>query len=128
MTDETLAMGGNAREELKRRIERRIAIIDRIAELQEDLKLCKAEDKADGFTEKVIARMVKEKRADADQILAQLTLEAEIDVARHAIGLPTDLETAQRLAREAAETIPEPKPRRKSDDGKIVPFGGKKPN
>jgi hypothetical protein len=53
MTDETLAMGGNAREELKRRIERRIAIIDRIAELQ---------------------------------------------------------------------------PRRKSDDGKIVPFGGKKPN
>lgn len=126
-SDDTPSMGGNAREELKRRVERRIAVVDQIAELQEELKLFKAEDKSDGFTEKVIARMVKEKRADADQILAQLTLEAEIDVARHAVGLPTDLETAQRLAREEAETIPEPRRERKRGDT-VVDFPGKKPN
>lgn len=109
VSDAGINIGGNARQELKRRVDRRIAIVDQVADLQEDLKTFKSEDKADGFTERVIAQMVKEKRADADKLLAQLTLEAEIDVARHAVGLPTDLATAQRLAQAEAETVPEPK-------------------
>jgi uncharacterized protein (UPF0335 family) len=126
MGDEPQQLGGNAQAELKRRVERRISIVDQIAELQEEMKLFKGEDKSDGFTEKVIAQMVKEKRADADKILAQLTLEAEIDVARHAVGLPTDLETAHRLSQQEAETLPEPKRERKSkDDDNVVSLGSK---
>lgn len=116
MTSETPKSGDNSSPELKRRVERRISIVNQADELKEELKSFKAEDKADGFTEKVITQMVKEKRADADKILAQLTLEAEIDVARHACGLPTDLETAHRLAQEEAETLPEPKRERRSKD------------
>jgi hypothetical protein len=125
MGDETPKAGSNSGPELKRRVERRIAIVDQADELKEELKIFKAEDKADGFTEKVIAQMVKEKRADADKILAQLTLEAEIDVARHAVGLPTDLETAHRLSQEEAETLPQPKRERPTRDDKVVPLGGK---
>lgn len=109
MSDESMTMGGNAREELKRRVDRRIAVIDKITELQDEIKTFKAEDKSDGYNEKTIARAVKELRWDAEKILAQLTLEAEMDVVRGVVGLPTDIETASRLAQEEAEAVPEPR-------------------
>ncbi|MBL8844776.1 MAG: DUF2312 domain-containing protein [Hyphomicrobium zavarzinii] len=47
-------------EELKRRADRRMRLLDEIAGLQEDLKQCKAEDKADGYTERVLAQCIKD--------------------------------------------------------------------
>ncbi|CAA2142803.1 hypothetical protein HYPP_03819 [Hyphomicrobium sp. ghe19] len=49
-------------------------------------------------------------------MLAQLTFEAEVDVVRHALGIPTDIEAAQRLSKEDAETLPEPKRTREPRD------------
>lgn len=113
MKDETPELGGNAAAELKRRIDRRVRLLDEVAELQEELKGFKAEDKSDGFTEAAIANAVKMLRADAEKVLATLLLEAEIDVYRKAAGVPTDIETAQEAAVEAAESLPAPKERRR---------------
>lgn len=116
MTD-TPTLGGNAAADLKRRIDRRVRLLDEVAELQEELKGFKAEDKSDGYNEKAIANAVKMRRADAETVLATLLLEAEIDVYRRAAGVPTDIETAQGLAHEAAESLPEPKERKRRRDG-----------
>ena len=113
MNDDTQELGGNAAADLKRRIDRRVRLLDEVAELQEELKGFKAEDKSDGYNEKAIANAVKMLRADAEKVLATLLLEAEIDVYRKAAGVPTDIETAQGLAHEAAESLPEPKERRR---------------
>lgn len=110
------ALGGNAQADLKRRIDRRVALLDEVAELQEEMKGFKAEDKADGYTEKAIADAVKLRRADPEKVLATLMLEAEIDVYREAAGVPTDIESAQALAAEAAETLPAPKEKRRDRD------------
>lgn len=120
MTTETAdsqKMGSNSETELKRRIDRRVGKLDEIAELQEELKTMKAEDKSDGFTEQAIMDAVRLRRADADKILATLTLEAEKAVYRRVAGLPTSLEAAQELAQEEAETVPEvPSKRRRRAD------------
>jgi len=116
MSDDRPALGGNAEAELKRRIERRIKLLDDVAELQEELKGFKSEDKSDGFTEKAISDAVKMRRADADKVLATLMLEAEIDVYRRVAGVPTEIEAAQEAAAAEAEAIPEPKERRRRAD------------
>ena len=116
MSDEPQAMGGNAEAELKRRIERRIKLLDDVAELQEEMKGFKSEDKSDGFTEAAIANAVKMRRAGADKVLATLMLEAEIEVYRKAAGVPTEIEAAQEVAAAEAEAIPEPKERRRRAD------------
>ena len=105
-------MGGNAEADLKWRVDRRIEKLDAVAELLGEIKDYKAEDKQDGFTEAAIMDAVKLKRADADKVLATLTLEAEKGVYRRAVGLPTDLATAQRNAAEEAGTVPESKSKR----------------
>lgn len=99
--------------ELKRRIDRRIAILDQAAELAEEIKGFKAEDKADGYNEKAIADVVKLRRADADKVLATLMFEAERDVYRRAGGVPTEIDVAQAAAAAAADTVPEPKSKKK---------------
>jgi len=109
-------MGGNAEADLKRRIDRRVTLLDEVAELQGRLKEYKAEDKSDGFTEAAIADAVKLRRADAEKVLRRLLLEAEIDVYRKAAGLPVDIETAQEWAQQAAESVPEAKSRRRRGD------------
>ena len=98
-----------AAQELKRRCDRRIEIFDQVAELQETLKTYKSEDKNDGFTEKAIAKVVRERRADAEQVLANLMFEAEVDVYRKANGLPTEIDKAAEIARSEASSVPEPK-------------------
>lgn len=74
MTTTTTTLGSNSEAELKRRIERRIEKLDEAAELAEEIKAMKAEDKADGFDEKAIMDSVKLRRADAEKLLATLTL------------------------------------------------------
>lgn len=90
----------NTGAELRRRAERRVGLLDQIGELQEELKLAKAEDKADGFTEKALAQVVKELRRGAEYQADVLQLELELDTYRAAVGLPRTLEDAQRQVAE----------------------------
>ena len=97
-------MGDNANAELVRRAERRAALLDDIAERQEELKQIKAEDRADGFSEKALAQVVKELRRGPDYQADVLQLEMELDTYRAAVGLPRTLDDAQRLvAAEASD-------------------------
>lgn len=93
--------------ELKRRADRRMTILDEIAERQENLKQCKAEDKADGYSEKALAQCLKELRKGPEFQEAQLSLELELDTYRKALGLPVTLDAAQKAAREDVETLPD---------------------
>lgn len=105
--------GNNSNVELKRRIDRRIELLDQVADINEEIKAFKAEDKADGFTEKAIADAVKLKRADAEKVLATLLYEAERDVYRKAAGVPTDIEAAEKIARQHVKEVPEPKSKKR---------------
>lgn len=120
---DTSKMGDNSGAAFKARVDRRLEVFKEADELALTLADYKAEDKSDGFNEKVIAQVVKEHRADAEKRLKILTHEAEVDAARHATGLPTDLETAMRAAQSDAESVPEPKKERKKGGEKVVPFG-----
>ncbi len=100
----------NHEAELKRRVDRRMEILDKIGEAQEELKTLKAEDKADGFNEKAMGQMVRELRRGPDYQADQITLEAELSTYRRAVGLPTSLDAAHAAVRAAAESVPEPKP------------------
>ncbi len=123
MGDETPKVGDNSGAAFKARVDRRLDLFKGADELALTLTDYKAEDKADGFSEKVIAQVVKEHRADAEKRLKILTHEAEIDAARKATGLPTDLETAMHEAQVDAESVPEPKKERTKKGEKVVPFG-----
>jgi len=114
MSDENIALGGNARAELKRRIERRLEKMDEGDEVKAEIAEFKREDKSDGFTEKVIGQVIKEKRKGPQFILAQHTLEAELQAYRDANGLPTTLEQAQAHAAKEANNVPEPKTKKKN--------------
>lgn len=116
MTD-TITIGNNSEAELKRRIDRRVDKLDELAELQEEIKAMKAEDKADGFNEKAIMDAVKLRRADAEKLLATLTFEAEKTVYRKAAGIDTDIAAAAERARREAEAVPEAKPKRRRREG-----------
>ena len=112
-------LGGNAQQDLKRRADRRVTVLDQIADLQDDMKQLKAEDKADGFNEKALAQAVKEMRRGIDFQADQLQLELEVDTYRKAVGLPRTLEDAQQLAHASAEEIEPPrKPSRGKAKGK----------
>lgn len=93
--------------ELKRRADRRMVLLDEIAERQEDLKQCKSEDKADGYSEKALAQVIKELRKGPEYQEAQLSLELELDTYRKAVGLPVTLDAAQEAARKDVESLPE---------------------
>lgn len=93
--------------ELKRRADRRMTLLNEIADLQEELKSCKAEDKADGYSEKALAQCIKELRKGPEFQEAQLSLELELDTYRRALGLPVTLDAAQEAARRDVETLPE---------------------
>ena len=110
------SLGDNAQAELKRRIDRRVDLLDEAAELAATMKDYKAEDKSDGFTEAAIADAVKLRRADPDKVLAKLMLEAEFEVYRAAAGLPIDIEAAQEIARDAAQSTPVAKSKRRRGD------------
>lgn len=113
MSDENPVMGGNTKEDLKRRVDRRLEAMEDGDEVKEKLADFKKEDRADGFTEKAISQVVKEKRKGPEFLVAQLTLEAEVKAYREATGVTTDLAEAQRIAREAADVVPEAKSEKK---------------
>lgn len=105
----TIPASNGASAELKRRIDRRVKLLEDAAELAAQLKDYKAEDKDDGFTEAAIADSVRLRRADPEKVLRRLLLEAEFEVYRRAAGLPVSIERAQEIARDAAGSVPEPK-------------------
>lgn len=98
-------MGSNSREVLRERVRRRVEVLGQIDDLKQTLKDYKDEDKADGFTEKAIAQVVKEMRKGVDFQADQLQLELEVDTYRAANDLPTTLADAQKLAHAAAEDV-----------------------
>lgn len=106
MTEAT-TLPSNSVEDLKRRVDRRRDILDQIAELQEEIKAFKAEDKAEGYTERVIGQAIKELRKGAEYQADQLSLELELHTYRTALGLPVTLEDAQARAAEEAATLPD---------------------
>lgn len=88
MTDTLeVTIGANAASELKRRVERRIDLLDQIADLQEEIKMFKLSDKADGYDEKALGQVIKEIRAGADYREAVHTLAGVTDAYRRALGL-----------------------------------------
>lgn len=110
----TLVLGGNAAESFRRRVEEISGTLNEIAELQDKVKDLKKELKDDGFDTKAINKVLRELRMGADKMASQLELELVLDTYRHAVGLPTDLETAQRLAKESAGALPEKEGRGKA--------------
>lgn len=99
--------GNQYNAELKRRADRRMELLDQIADLQEELKQAKAEDKADGYSEKALAQCLKELRKGPDYQEAQLALELELNTYRSALGLPVTLDAAQQAVRSDVEALPE---------------------
>lgn len=107
----------NVNADLVHRAKRLSEQLDKVAEAQEEIKLIKAEAKADGYDPKVLSQIVKEQRRGPEYQAAQLTLELEVMTYRIAVDLPVDLEVAQKLARDAAAGDGlEPKTRKGSPD------------
>ena len=116
----TADIGDNSNAELKRRAERRIGILDKIADLQEELKAHKQQDKEDGFNEKALGQVIKELRKGVDYQADQLQLEMELNTYRRAVDLPTNLADAQKLAVNEASEVQPPRreERKRKRDGK----------
>lgn len=113
-------IGGNAKAQLESYARRISEGLDRVAEGQEAVKAAKAEAKAEGYSLKALSQCVKEKRKGAKHSADQLQLELELVTYRKALGLPADLETAQKLAAQEAGEVPEPK-RGSGDDAEEMP-------
>lgn len=101
--------GSNADEILRERASRRIKLLDDIADLQTQLKDFKDEDKHDGFSEKALGQIIREQRKGIEYQCDQLMLELELHTYRKAVGLPTDLEFAQKAVRDEVEAAPKVK-------------------
>lgn len=99
-------MDNGADVELKRRAERRIAVLDQIEEAKSELKLFKDEDKADGYSEKALGAAIKSMRKGPEWHAEQLMFELEVDTYRKACGLTTDAEEAQKIALDAVSAAP----------------------
>ena len=99
-------MEKSAADELKRRASRRAKVLDEIAEMQEELKTLKSEDKAAGYNEKALAAAIKSLRKGIEWHADQLAFELEVDVYRRACGLTTDAAEADQQARDAIEKLP----------------------
>lgn len=115
MRDETgrLVLGGNAAETFRRRVQDISDKLDEIAELQDAVKDLKKDLKTDGYDAKAVNKVLREMRLGPEKMASQLELELVLDTYRHAVGLPVDLETAQRLAKEAAGDLPEPEKKKR---------------
>lgn len=77
--------------------------LDEVVTGQEALKLVKAEAKAEGFDLKILGKAITEMRKGPDYQADCLLAEAELDTIRHALGLPTEPEDAQKRALAAAQ-------------------------
>lgn len=110
MGDEVVVnLGANAKADLRGRAEELAGVLDDIAELQDRAKEIKADAKSEGYDMKAFNQIVKERRRGPDYQADQLQLEMVLDTYRTAVGLPTDLATAQEAARKEAGDVPEPK-------------------
>ncbi|OYW56818.1 MAG: hypothetical protein B7Y80_01665 [Hyphomicrobium sp. 32-62-53] len=118
-TETVVALGDNAEAELKRRVDRRVEIVEELAAIKTRLDEFKKEDKADGFNDKAIVHAVKMRTADPEKVLATLLLEAECKLYRKAAGVATEIDEAEKAVRKHVAEVPEPKPKgkgRRRDD------------
>lgn len=115
MSETIATLGRNQASDLKGRAQELAAVLDEIAEAQERAKEIKAEAKSEGYDMKAFNQVVKELRRGPDYQADMLQLELVLDTYRRGVGLPTELEAAQKLVAEQAGTIPEDeKPGRKA--------------
>ncbi len=105
MGDEVTKPNGHETD-LARRVDRRVELEKQILELKDELKAHVAEDKSDGFNDKVIKRCVREKLASAARLVDQLTFEAELTTYRRASDLPTTIDEAHARAKVEADKVP----------------------
>lgn len=93
----TAEIGDNSgRAELTRRAKGIAALLDQIADIQEEVKQLKAEAKADGYDMRALGKVIAELRKPPDYMVKQLQLEMVLDTYRESVGLPTTIEEAQR--------------------------------
>ena len=120
MSDETgrLVLGGNAAETFRRRVQDISDKLDEIAELQDAVKDLKNDLKTDGYDAKAVNKVLRELRLGPEKMASQLELELVLDTYRHAVGLPTDLDTAQKLAKEAAGDLSDQRRKRAARRGR----------
>ena len=121
-TENVVALGANAKADIKGRAKELAAVLDEIAELQERVKGIKSDAKLEGYDMKAFAQIVKEMRRGAEYQAAQLTLEGVLDAYRKGVDLPTTLEAAQARVREETGELPDDRPKkeksgRRSRDG-----------
>lgn len=100
--------------ELRRRAEFVAGKLDEVAELQGEMKKLKEEAKADGYDMKAFGQVVKEMRKGSDYQVTQLELELVLETYRGAVGLPTTLEEAQKVAAGEAREVPAPVEKKRS--------------
>jgi uncharacterized protein (UPF0335 family) len=108
-----VALGDNAKADIKGRAKELAGVLDEIAELQERAKEIKSEAKLEGYDMKAFGQVVKELRRGAEYQAAQLTLELTLDTYRKAAGVATEIDEAEKAVRKHVEEVPEPKPKGK---------------
>jgi uncharacterized protein (UPF0335 family) len=106
-------LGHNAAVDLERRVDRRFTLAAEIEEAQQQLKDFKAEDKADGYDEKAIAQIIREKKKGAKYQAAQLQLELVLTTYRKGVKLPHTLTEAQKRVAEESAEAPDPEAKNK---------------
>lgn len=106
-TTDAPVMGGNAEADLKRRIDRRMTLLDEIGERQTKLKEYRVEDASEGFDDKALTKTVDLLRGDPKKVVATWTLTEIIKTYCRAAGVPADVKEAQEAAAAAAESIPD---------------------
>lgn len=83
VTEEEIKAGGVAGDRLRSIIERYERLDEEVKSLRADQKDLMAEAKSAGFDVKVIRRLIRERKQDADELEEQETL---LDVYRRALG------------------------------------------
>jgi uncharacterized protein (UPF0335 family) len=113
-----VALGDNAKADIKGRAKELAGVLDEIAELQERAKEIKSEAKLEGYDMKAFGQVVKELRRGAEYQAAQLTLELTLDTYRKGVDLPTTLEEAQERARAESAELPDERQAKKDKAAK----------
>lgn len=112
MSSETDTIGGNGAAVFKARVDRRVEKLEAISEITAAIDEFKAEDKADGYDEKLIADAVRMRLKNPQKVYAVLEAEAKRVAYRKAAGIETDLKKAAAAAQAFVDSQPEAKPRK----------------
>jgi len=106
-------LGANSSADFKMRVDRRVEKLEAVAKLKAEIDEMKAEDKSEGYEEKLIGDAVKMRMKDPDKVYAVLEAEAKRTSYRRAAGVETDLAKAAVAAKAFVDSQPEPKSAKK---------------